>query len=87
MRGARVGDEDDFARSLVTAGSSMAEISAQGIGETALDPEQALARLASASASLGVLRREAKEAPLELYSIERLGNELMDLISAGGTKQ
>ncbi len=69
---------------LVTEGSSMAEISDHGIVQTPLDTEHAVQRLASASASIVMLRREAKETPIEEYGIERLGEELKQVISANG---
>ena len=62
---------------LVTADSSMTEVATAGIVTTPLDREQCCQRLVSTLKALPVLRREVAALPLQRYSIERLGTELV----------
>ena len=55
----------------------MTEVATAGIVTTPLDREQCCQRLVSTLKALPVLRREVAALPLQRYSIERLGTELV----------
>jgi glycosyltransferase involved in cell wall biosynthesis len=70
---------------LVTAGSSMTEIADRGIAATPLERAECGRRLISALHALPLLRQEAAGVPEEQYSLERLGSDLVQVLSGGAT--
>jgi glycosyltransferase involved in cell wall biosynthesis len=68
---------------LVTAGGSMAEISALGSAATSLDEATCREALASALKAVPILRREAMAFDISRFTIERLGAELRQIIEGG----
>jgi len=71
---------------LVTAGSSMTEIAERGIAATPLNFEECRQRLVSTVHAQPLLRQEAACLPVEKYSVERLGRELLAALQGGGSK-
>jgi hypothetical protein len=63
----------------------MTEIADRGIAATPLERAECGRRLISALHALPLLRQEAAGVPEEQYSLERLGSDLVQVLSGGAT--